>query len=62
MHRSAIAFRQRKQTAAAVRQQLQEGEPSILSSGGEESIRFGPQTLQDGEAEIIAQRLQAILS
>jgi len=51
-----------KQTAAAVRQQLEEGEPSILSSGGEDTLRIEPQTLQGGEAEIIAQRLRAILA
>ena len=41
---------------------LEEGEPSILVSGGDTSLCVGPQTLLDGEAEIIADRLQHILA
>lgn len=48
--------------AADVRQQLQDGDPSILASGGDDTVRVGPQTLQDGEAEIIADRLRQILT
>jgi L-seryl-tRNA(Ser) seleniumtransferase len=48
-------------TAAQVQQALEAGEPSILAGASPTSIRFGPQTLQDGEAEIIAARLREIL-
>ena len=48
--------------AGAVRQALREGEPSFVAGGSDTSITFGPQTLQEGEAEIIAGRLRAILS
>ena len=41
---------------------LEEGEPSILASGSENSFTVGPQTLQDGEAEIIARRISEILA
>jgi hypothetical protein len=34
---------------------------STVCAAGPTSIRFGPQTLQDGEAEIIAARLREIL-
>jgi len=47
--------------APQVRQALEEGDPSILVSGSDTSLTVGPQTLQDGEAEIIADRLRAIL-
>lgn len=49
-------------TAAQVRIELEEGTPSILASGGDDSITIGPQTLQEGEAEIIAERLRYILA
>ena len=49
-------------TAGQVRQQLQDGEPSILASGGDSTVRVGPQTLQAGEAELIATRLKEILA
>ncbi|MBT3345097.1 MAG: aminotransferase class V-fold PLP-dependent enzyme [Gemmatimonadetes bacterium] len=48
-------------TAGQVRKQLEDGEPSILASGGDSTVRVGPQTLQAGEAEIIATRLRTIL-
>ena len=41
---------------------LEQGEPSILVGGSEDSISVAPQTLQAGEAEIIAGRLRALLS
>lgn len=41
---------------------LEQGEPSILVGGSEDSISVAPQTLQEGEAEIIAGRLRALLS
>ncbi len=50
------------QTAPQIRQALEDGTPSILISGGDTHITIGPQTLQDGEAEIIAERLQTLLS
>jgi L-seryl-tRNA(Ser) seleniumtransferase len=49
-------------TAAQVLAALDEGSPSIRAGGGEQALSFGPQTLQEGEAEIIAQRLREILS
>ena len=48
--------------APEVQQALEEGEPSILVSGSATSLTIGPQTLQAGEAEIIARRLGEILS
>ena len=48
-------------TATEVVAELEAGEPSILASGGGSSLTVGPQTLQDGEAEIIADRLRKIL-
>ena len=48
-------------TATEVVAELEAGEPSILASGGGSSLTVGPQTLQDGEAEIIANRLRKIL-
>lgn len=49
------------QRAPAVVRALREGEPSILVSGSETSLTVGPQTLQDDEAEVIAERLRSIL-
>ncbi|MCC7262134.1 MAG: aminotransferase class V-fold PLP-dependent enzyme [Candidatus Latescibacteria bacterium] len=40
---------------------LAEGTPSIEASGSDQGISFGPQTLQEGEAEIIADRLRELL-
>jgi seryl-tRNA(Sec) selenium transferase len=40
---------------------LEAGTPSILASANDESLTIGPQTLQEGEAEIIAARLREIL-
>jgi len=48
-------------TATEVVAELEAGEPSILVSGGGSSLTVGPQTLQDGEAQIIADRLRKIL-
>ena len=57
LHFSAAAPR----PAPMVCQALEEGEPSILVSGSAASLTIGPQTLQEGEAEIIGQRLAQIL-
>jgi hypothetical protein len=43
-------------------EELETGEPSILAAGGGSSLTVGPQTLQEGEAEIIAERLRQILA
>ena len=48
-------------TAPEVGKGLEEGTPSILASASESSLTVGPQTLQDGEAEIIAARIGEIL-
>ena len=48
-------------SARAVRQALADGEPHIVASGGDDTVRFAPHTLQDGEAEIVARRLGEIL-
>ena len=48
-------------SAPEVNAQLQSGTPSILAGGSDQAISFGPQTLQDGEAETIADRLREIL-
>lgn len=48
-------------SARQVAQFLEEGTPSILVSAGENSLTVGPQTLQKGEAEVIAGRLKEIL-
>ncbi len=50
------------QVADAVARALEEGEPSILVSGSDTALSIGPQTLLDGQAEIIADRLQHILT
>ncbi|MEW6750692.1 MAG: aminotransferase class V-fold PLP-dependent enzyme [Candidatus Latescibacterota bacterium] len=49
------------QSAPKVVRALQEGQPSVLVGGSAVSLTVGPQTLQDGEAEIIAARLRSIL-
>ena len=46
----------------AVAAALEQGEPAILVAASDDSITVGPQTLQEGEAEIIAARLRALLS
>ena len=46
----------------AVETALEQGEPSILVSASEDSLSVAPQTLQEGEAEIIADRLRDVLS
>ena len=48
--------------APEVKKHLKEGEPSIEASASENTISFQPQTLQDGEAEIIARRIREILA
>ncbi len=49
-------------SAPEVLKALEEGgEPSILVSGAQNSLTMGPQTLQEGEAEIIGRRLEEIL-
>lgn len=45
-----------------VADKLETGTPSILASASDDSLTVGPQTLQDGEAEIIAERLREILA
>ena len=47
--------------APAVQKALEEGEPSIVVGSSPTSLTFGPQTLQEGEAETIARRLRFIL-
>ena len=47
--------------AAAVARALREGEPSIDVRLNEEGILISPMTLQPGEAEIVAERLRAVL-
>ena len=49
-------------SAADTLEELETGEPSILAAGGGSSLTVGPQTLQEGEAEIIAERLRQILA
>jgi D-glucosaminate-6-phosphate ammonia-lyase len=46
--------------AREVARALEEGSPSILASASESTLTVGPQTLQEGEAELIAERLHAI--
>ena len=45
---------------AAVRQQLSEGEPRIEVAGGGDGISINPYMLEEGEAELVAQRLAAV--
>ncbi|MFH1566976.1 MAG: aminotransferase class V-fold PLP-dependent enzyme [Gemmatimonadota bacterium] len=47
--------------ARDVLKELESGDPAVWASGSDTSVRFGPQTLQDGEAELIAARLGEIL-
>ena len=49
-------------TADAVVKALEDGEPSILAAAGTDSLTVGPQTLLDGEAEVIAGRIAEILA
>ena len=49
------------ESAAGVIQALEGGEPSIVVDGAATSLTICPQTLQPGEAEIIAARLREIL-
>ena len=49
-------------TGTDVTRALEASTPSILVSGSAEAISVGPQTLQDGEAEIIAARLRELLA
>ena len=49
-------------TAAQMARELEAGEPSVMAGCARNGVSVGPQTLQDGEAEIIAARLRAILS
>lgn len=48
-------------TAQATRDALKQGDPPIIVGGGDDSVRFATHTLEEGEAEIIAQRLRDIL-
>ena len=48
-------------TVPQVQAALEEGDPSIVVEVSEISITFGPMTLQEGEAEIIAARLREVL-
>jgi len=48
-------------TAPEVNKALEAGTPSILASASDSSLTVGPQTLQDGEAEIIAARIEEIV-
>jgi len=57
-----LQFTDRAPTAArTVLEALEKGAPSIVASGGDAHVRFAPHTLQDGDAEIIANRLEEIL-
>jgi len=49
-------------SAQEVHRQLKNGDPSINASASTEVVGFQPQTLQAGEAEIIARRLREIIS
>ncbi|HCL27645.1 MAG TPA: hypothetical protein DIC52_04310 [Candidatus Latescibacteria bacterium] len=49
-------------SAGDVNKALATGQPSIMASASDTSLTVGPQTLQDGEAEIIASRLQEIFN
>jgi L-seryl-tRNA(Ser) seleniumtransferase len=49
-------------SAPQVLRALDEGTPSIQAGGSDRSLTFGPQTLQEGEAELIAGRLREILA
>ena len=49
-------------TAAQVVRELEWGEPPVLAGCDGNAVSVGPQTLQNGEAEIIAARLREILS
>ena len=48
-------------TAQVANEALANGHPAIMASGGDAHVRFAPHTLQDGEAETIANRLEEIL-
>lgn len=48
-------------TARQTVSELEAGRPSILASASDTTVTVGPQTLQAGEAEVIAQRLRDIL-
>lgn len=58
LHFSPTAPRTAPQVLAA----LDQGTPSIQASGSGQVLSFGPQTLQEGEAEIIADRLRQLLA
>jgi L-seryl-tRNA(Ser) seleniumtransferase len=47
-------------SATAAQQALENGQPAIWVGHGNDTLSFGPQTLQDGEAEIVADRLRQI--
>jgi len=49
-------------SAATVRQQLSRGEPRIEVAGGPEEITINPYMMEEGEAEVVAQRLRAVLN
>lgn len=49
-------------TAAETKSQLSAGEPRIEVSGGGDSITINPYMMEDGEAEIVAARLNAVLA
>ena len=49
-------------TACEVVRELEAGEPPVIAGYVQNAVSFGPQTLQNGEAEIIAARLREILS
>jgi hypothetical protein len=47
--------------ARDVARALEEGTPAIVASASDSSLTVTPQTLQNGEAELIAARLRTIL-
>jgi len=49
-------------TAAEVRRQLSAGEPRIEAAGGEDGLSINPYMMEEGEEELVARRLAAVLA
>ena len=49
-------------SAARIREQLSAGEPRIEMSGGDNGLSINPYMMEEGEAEIVAQRLNEALT
>jgi uncharacterized pyridoxal phosphate-dependent enzyme len=56
-----LCFEAGPYSAERVNTELRSGVPAIMAGWNGDSISFGPQTLQEGEAEVIASRLLEIL-